>query len=201
MTQRFRFGSAAVLAVLSLSCAKTHLTSTWIDPQTTSLRFQKILVAVMSPDRTVRHSGEDQLVAMIGSGKATASYTLFPDTAAPDKETSLAKIAAAGYDGVVILREVGSDSKVKWVPGTVSYDPVMVSYGPYWSTGWVQTYSPGYLDSKVTIKIEALVYSVKEGKLVWASESETTDPTSARKVVEEIAQGVRSEMRRQGLIP
>jgi hypothetical protein len=200
MIRAFRSGFVAVLFLLSTACAATRLTTAWKDPESTNVAFKKILVAVMTPSQSLRRSTETKLVAMIGSDRATASYSVFPGDKAPDKETALSKIAQDGYDAVVVMREAGSDVKTDYVPGQVGYAPVAVGWGPYWTTGWVQTYTPGYMTSTLIMRIDVIVFDVKKDKAVWLSQSETKDPSSAQKVIEEVVKGVRSEMRRQGFI-
>ena len=97
-----------------------------------------------------------------------------------------------------------------WPPGLVWLEPydlifagpaVAVGFGPYWTSGWVQTYTPGYMTSHVTMRIEVLGFDVKKDKPIWVSTSETKDPTSARTVIEDVVKGVRSDMKKQHLIP
>jgi len=50
------------------------------------------------------------------------------------------------------------------------------------------------------IQMETQVYSMKEGRLVWSGLSESKNPKSAEKLVEEVAGTVAGALRKQGLI-
>jgi hypothetical protein len=59
---------------------------------------------------------------------------------------------------------------------------------------------PGYTTSKKVISIETLVYSIDEDMLLWAGESETTDPKEVRRFVKQLVDAVGKEMRKTGLV-
>lgn len=204
-----RSGFVAVLLLLSCACAPTRVTSIWKDPEAKKVHFEKILVAVMTPDLALRTSSEDQLVMIIGQDRATPSYKLFPGDKAPDKDTAVATIKDAGYDAVLIMKEAGTDVKTEYVSGSVGYSPGYaypyygygMGFGPYWSGGWYQTYSPGYMQTNVTMRTDVIVFDIKKDKAIWASQNETKNPSSARTVIDDIVKTVRSQMKSRKFIP
>jgi hypothetical protein len=51
------------------------------------------------------------------------------------------------------------------------------------------------------VRIETLIYSLENGEeLIWAAQSETFNPRSVTRTVEEIANAVSKELKRDGLI-
>jgi len=50
------------------------------------------------------------------------------------------------------------------------------------------------------VSVETLVYSLRQNKLVWAGQSQTTNPGKVDGFVREIATAAAQEMRKQGLI-
>jgi hypothetical protein len=50
------------------------------------------------------------------------------------------------------------------------------------------------------VSVESLVYSVSQGKLLWAGQSETTNPEDLESFVNELVSAVGSELRKKGLI-
>ena len=202
MPQSVKSLSIALLLAGAAACAGTKLTSAWKDPASSNVRFKKVLVAAMFHDDANRRSAEDQLAAKIGAERVVPSYSMFPGPNPPDKEESLAKIKAAGCDGAVILHGITKETTTTYVPGSVGYSPAVYGgFGGYWGYGWGMTYSPGYVTSETTVKIEALVYDVKQDKLIWASRSETSSPGSLRELIDGVVAATVREMKYQKLIP
>ena len=51
------------------------------------------------------------------------------------------------------------------------------------------------------MNIETLIYRLDNGEeLIWAAQSETFNPSSVNRTVKEIADAVRKQLRRDGLI-
>ena len=51
-----------------------------------------------------------------------------------------------------------------------------------------------------TVSIETLFYSIAEDKLLWAGQSETTNPKDVRKFAKELVDAAGKAMRKDGLI-
>jgi hypothetical protein len=60
---------------------------------------------------------------------------------------------------------------------------------------------PGHVDVYDVIRVEIVIYSLKQNQLVWAGESETVDPAGVDAFVEELVEGTAEELKRQWLIP
>jgi len=189
-----------VLAVLAGGCSATKLTSVWKAPEFTSPpNFQKLLVMYVSREVAQRRAAEERLVSLIGSQKATASYTIIPEDEVRDVEKAKARVQAGGFDGVVAMRAVDVNQKTTYVPGT-TYAPYYASPWGYYGRGWGYAYDPGYVRTDTIYQIETLVYDVAKEKLLWASRSETVSPSSIEKMVEEVAVAVADRMRTEGLV-
>jgi hypothetical protein len=61
-------------------------------------------------------------------------------------------------------------------------------------------YDPGYLLMDRVIRIESTVYSLTTEKLVWSALSETTDPNSSQKIIDDVVRLVIQRMRRMGIV-
>jgi hypothetical protein len=191
------------LALVLTGCAGTKLVSQWRDPATTQLKYAKVLAVMMTPETLTRRSAEDSLVRIIGPEKAVASYTIFPGDKAPEQEAAKARLLADGFDGVVILRPVESRTEVQYVPGTVAYVPTYGSlWGPgYWGHGWGAVYEPGYTTQQTIVRVETVLFDLKKDKLIWASQTESTDPAGLQEMVADIAKATVFAIRKQGLLP
>jgi hypothetical protein len=109
---------------------------------------------------------------------------------------------AAGANAVVMMRVVGQDQRITYVPGQV-ITPRYRGFGPYWGWGWRTVYQPGYLRTETILSVETLVYSLPpddSSQLLWASTSRTTDPAHLGALVTEVANATAREMARAGFL-
>jgi hypothetical protein len=60
---------------------------------------------------------------------------------------------------------------------------------------------PGGVEIYDVIRVEIVIYSLKQNQLVWAGESETVDPSDVESFVEELTEGTAEQLRQQWLIP
>ncbi|HEX6853489.1 MAG TPA: hypothetical protein VF139_18985 [Candidatus Polarisedimenticolaceae bacterium] len=198
-----RIALLSIALALAAGCAATKLVSQWRDPATTQVKFNKVLAVMMSPEMLTRRSAEDSLVRILGPDRTVASYMVFPGEKAPEQEAAKALLREKGFEGVVILRPVDSRTEVQYVPGTVSYAPTYGSlWGPgYWGYGWGSVYEPGYVTQNTIVRVETVVYDLKQDKLIWASQTDSTNPTGLEKMIAEIAEATAFAIKKQGLIP
>jgi hypothetical protein len=90
------------------------------------------------------------------------------------------------------MRVVAVEREATWAPGTWT--------GTYYAYGGWPAYYSGDVQVDTYVRVETNVYSVPDDRLVWASASETTNPSSVRSLVEKTAKAVADEMRKQGLL-
>lgn len=200
MLRFVRVASCAAVLLSTTACATTKLTSTWVAPDAKPLDRQKKVVAVMITEReSSRLAAEDALVkVMTGRGlDAVASYTILPGQLARDTARARAVLAEQGVDAVVAARMIGKEQQTNYTPGTSYYG----STWGYWGYGWGAVYSPGYVTTDQIVTVETLVFSVSQNKLVWAGQSETTNPSNIDAFVGELASVVGGELRKSGLVP
>jgi hypothetical protein len=176
---------AAAMAALLGGCASTQITSAWKDPDLARLPFKKVLVVFQHSDAELRMRLERSMAAEIPN--AVPAHAIFSDAEVRDIEAVKKRVRADGFDSAVIMRIVGVDREVSYVPGRLYSVPGFYHgfYG-YWGYGWRTVYDPGYMRSDRIVTISTNVYSVADDKLVWASQSETFNPTSLRTAVAEV---------------
>ncbi len=132
---------------------------------------------------------------------ATASYSVITEADAKNPDAAKAKIAAAGYDGAIVLRFAKVDKSTTYVPGTTWWGPA--PYGSMWGGwgyGWGMAYDPGYIQRDTIVSLESNVYSVSQDKLLWASRSETMNPDSVEALVKSVVEATVKEMKRQKVL-
>jgi hypothetical protein len=125
------------------------------------------------------------------------AYTLVPQAEIRNKERAKALFEKEGIEGVVVLRPV---AKEKALSGSFTGSPYAGSlWGPgFWGggTGW----GSGYLRTDLILVVETLVYSLEQNKLVWASQSQTMNPTEIGSFIRELGKTIGTEMEKQGLL-
>ncbi len=187
------------------ACATTTFDSTWKAPDAQQVTpVGKTIAAVfVSRDEGKRRAGEDALAADLTArgAQGIAAYTLLPNDQRADGQAAREKLKAAGASGVVVMRVVGRDQKISYTPGYTSAFPAYYGgFGPYWGYGWQTVYDPGYLQTDTVVSVETLVYSLTQDKLLWASESHTTNPSNLSDLVNEVSNAVAKEMSKQGIL-
>lgn len=197
--RRMLFG----LAMLAAGCATTQIQSSWTDPSAESIHFDKVVVFALAKDPATRRIAEDELVRGSPSGRVVASYTFVPDAELGDVEAVKQKVLARGFDGAVVMRPVGTQTRTTVVPGA-PLPPFGSPYSNLWGYygyGWPGAYAPDTVRTDRYVEVETLVYSVSDDKLLWGARSETMNPASVNELVDDVAKAAREDLRKQGLIP
>jgi hypothetical protein len=193
----------AVGLMLSGCGSSTHFTQVWKDDALTQWTFKKVAVAAISPNESIRRTGESQMAASVRAHgvEAEGVSSLMPIEKLKDKDFVQQKLSENNFDALITMRLVAADAKTSYVPGTVTSFPTSY-YSPwgYYGYGWQSVYEPGYMVTNTYVNIETNIYSIKDEKLVWSGMSQSVDPSSAQKLVEEISQEAYYEMQKQGIV-
>lgn len=191
--------SLVCLALLAACAPTTEVLNSWADPSAGQVRFKKMLNVCACKDEAMRRTVEDQLTKRITG--STSSYTILSQDDLQDRESAKAKVQAGGYDGAVVMVLVSVDRTQTYVPGSAYAVPAPYTsmYGG-WGYGWSTYYDPGYVDTDQLVDFNTNVYRVQDEKLIWASRTQTTDPTSVGSMVDEIISANISEMKKQKVL-
>lgn len=191
-------------ALISTSCATTSFNSTWKAPdaQPVQLAGQKVVAFVLTKNEASRRAAEDALAREItaGGGQGVPAYTLVAGNAAPDEAKAKAQIEGAGATGVVVMRPVDTSQEV--VATSTYMGPAYRPYwGGYYGYGWGGAWGGGVdVRTNTIVTVETLVYSLPQNKLIWAGQSNTTNPAKVDAFVRELATAARREMTKAGLL-
>jgi len=74
------------------------------------------------------------------------------------------------------------------------------SFWGYWGQSWTAVYEFGTQTSPRRVAIETLIYSIEQDQLIWAGESETTDPKDVRAFATQLVDAIGEQMRNAGLL-
>jgi hypothetical protein len=193
-------------AVLAAACAATSFVSTWKNPaaEPGNFRGKKVAALIVSKEEGVRYGAEDALARELTARGAVgiAAYSLIPKELIQDKEKAREFLEKADVAGVVAMRVVGQDKQITSSPGGYWGGPAYATFwgAGYYGWGWGGVYSPGYLRTDTIVIVETLVYSLPQNKLVWAAQSETTNPSKVGPFIHELVTRAGAEMKKQGLI-
>ena len=193
----------ALLATLALAgCASTGFQSTWRNPEAQPIRAEgeRVAAVVMAKNEANRRAAEDALAREITAQGAigVAMYTVAPDVA--NEAAARAALEKAGFAGVVVMRPVGSQQEIT-ATSTMYAGPSYAGYwGGYYGYGWGAPWGGTEIRTDTLVSVETLVYSLKQNRLVWGGQSQTTNPSNVESFVREVANSVAKELRREGLI-
>jgi hypothetical protein len=201
-----RLFQVGVLAIGVAACAaSTRFTSTWAQPSAQPLDpNKKVATVMMSRRESQRRSAELAMADEIRSRgiQAVESFNILPGDAVQDTVLVRRVLVEEGVDAVLVMRVVGKEQQMSYTPGTTYYiaGPYYSSTWGYWGYGWGAAYSPGYMTTQRIVSVESLVYSVSQGRLLWAGVSETTNPEDLDSFIRELVRAVGGDLREKGLI-
>ena len=208
MTPTFAARACTALLMLSLAgcTASTKLVNSWKEPDTAPLSLKQgdlVIAMVMSKEETTRRTGEDLLGEELRQRglRPIPSFTLIPTDQVDDKEKAAAAIQDSGAVALIAMRPIAVNKQQTFVPP--SYTGPGGPYGgwgPYYGYGWGAAYSPGYVVTDTVIRLEVLAYDLRQEKLVWAGQSETTNPDSLDDFVRSVVKAAAREMSRAGVL-
>ena len=203
----FMSRAALALSLFTLvGCASTTFTSTWKAPDAQPvgpLKGKKVIAFVLIRNAPAsRREAEDVLARQISlnGAEGVPGYTLVDESQAGNEAQARAAVEKSGAVGVVVMRPLALDASTKSAPPYTGqrYSPY---WGGYYGYGWDGAWGTGSeIRSDLIVKVETLVYSLQQNKLIWAGQSKTTNPSRIDDFVRELAVGVAEEMKKAGLL-
>jgi hypothetical protein len=197
----------ACIAICALSaCATTTFTDTWKAPEQGPLdpHGQRVAAVFISSDEAMRRLAEDALARKLNKYGASgvAGYSLIASEELSNIKEVKERLAAAGVDGIVMLRVIDENKKVTSVYEyrDPAFRPYYWRFSDYWGYGWESPYVPTEVTTTTILRIETLVYSLKRDALLWAGTSRTSERAKVSRLVEEVADAAAREMTEQGLL-
>lgn len=188
--------AVALIATALSACAArpTQVTTTWKDPSATPIQFRKVLAIFVGGDATMRRQIENRLARDVPN--TVASHTVIPDAELADTQRVRSRIAGGGYDGVVVLRLAGVETRAGGETIPTMGDP-SETLADYLRRSPRSALASG---QETVIIMESRLYSVRDGKLVWAGISESFSPLSIGELVDQLVDASVQELREQRLL-
>lgn len=175
-------------------------TSTWASPRQLDFAGRRIAAVVISDDESLRISGEEALArAITAQGpEGVAAYRVIPRQELEDPAKAQAWFERTGVAGVATMRLV-SVEKEKVYSSVVWTTTYYQSFSNYW-TGWETVTPIGRGREDTIVAVETMLYDVADGQLLWASISESTNPTQVGTFIEGLVEAVVEDLQRRGLV-
>jgi hypothetical protein len=193
--------AATAAAVVTLSAQPT-LISPWRAPDASEVSFagKKVAALIITPVDSLRVAGEEALqreLTALGLN-SVATYRIVPKEELQSADRAKVWFEKASVEGVVALRPVSNEKRTVYNP-SIWAGPSYSSLWGYYGYGWGSVYIPGSVDSETIVTVETLIYSVPRNQLVWAAASETRNPKTLQKFVEDLVKEAVKELDKQGL--
>lgn len=195
---------STLACLAALGCATSQIETSWVEPSATPRSFEmhRVLAVALARDGAIRRSAEDAIDAALSStpqgqtGQLSVdpSYRLLEDWELSDVGAARRKVEAAGYDGAVLVSFVSTEQRI--TARTTSYG------GGFWgSYGSSAVWDSGYARTQTILRLQVSIYSLAEDKLLWSGVSRTANPGRIDALIREVAQAVRDDLVKRGLLP
>ncbi len=197
--------AVSVLSAMALAgCTSTSLVNLWKDPEQPRQPLHSVVVVALRKDVTVRRLWEDAFVQSLKSRGVTAtpSYQIFP-TSAPDTAALTEAVKNRGFDALLVVHQLSSETETRYVPGYLSAEPVtyLSPWTGHYYTYFSQTYAPSYVESDRIVRYENELWMTRgQGRLVWSGTTESINPVSAGAVNKEIADVIVPALVKSGVL-
>ena len=187
------------LALVAAGCGtETHFFSTWSsqEAQPVSVAGAQIATVFFNTNESVRREGEDVMVNEVArfGGVSYPSYKILSSDPS-DRERSKKELSKAGVEAVLSMRVIAAERVGTYGPDYFS-GPYYGSLWGYWGYGW----GSGYDYTSLIVRVETMLYSLKDDKLLWAGMSETFDPDDVDSAVKSIARKAIKKMDEEGVL-
>jgi hypothetical protein len=192
--KRLHVAGFIFLILLLAGCASSNITSSWKQPGSPAIYYNKILVigVIREADQSFREQMENHMAGDLRDKgyNAFSSYALYGPHGF-DNMDSLAvynKLRKDSVDGVITIVLLDKEKEKYYVPGHVYYTP----YGPHQNRLWTYYYNmqvriaePGYYQEYTKYFWESNFYDLAKKQLIYSVQTQSFDPSSAQSLAHE----------------
>jgi len=163
--------------------------------------------------------------------KGVPMHTLLASPNPADEAQARAALEGAGVKGLVVMRPSRARKTVVTPPQTYTMPMYNGYWGGYYGYGWngawggsgpygkpqgpehgggspysgysvpLTATTPGTEERVSVVRVEILVYSLKQNRLVWAGETESTEPSNVDSYVMDLVEATAEQLAEVRLIP
>ena len=191
----------ATLFAAAVLAAAPDFKSVWRSPDAAQVSFagKKIAALVITQDDSLRMSGEESLVRELTARgmQAVATYRMAPKEELQSAERARGWFERANVDGVVALRPVSSEKRIAY-DDSLWMSPSYNTFWGYYGYGYSSVVVIGGASRDTVVTVETLIFSVPRNQLMWAAVSETRNPKTLQKFIEDLVKESVKEIQRHG---
>ena len=200
--KRLLLALPAALTAVAVVSAAPDFRSVWKSPDAAGVSFagKKVAALVITQDDSLRVSGEESLVRELTARglQAVATYRMAPKEELQSAERARGWFEKANVEGVIALRPVSSEKRLSY-NDSLWMSPAYNTFWGYYGYGYTSVVVIGGADRDTVITVESLIFSVPQNKLLWAGVSETRNPKTLQKFVEDLVKESVKQLQKQGL--
>ncbi len=190
-------------ALLLGACSSIETTAEWKDPEYQGGAVKSFLVVGVSDNLPARRRFEDEFAAKLqaAGAAANASYRVLGEGVEPSAETVEAYLQGSSEETILVTHLVGSEERSVYTPP--SWQPVPRYYGSYrgyYGTVHDYVYRPGYYTQHEFVQLESNLYRAADGALIWSMQSQSIDPQSVDRLIDELIGLATQRLQAQGLL-
>lgn len=194
-----------IILLLSVSCSKTNLISTWKNQEYTGGYLDSVLLVMVSPDKEDRRIFEGVFEKEFKKHdvQAVSSASVFPTEKEIDKDMVKAEAAERDMTAVFVMYLLSVGEKVIYRPsptGPSMGTMATTMHGYDFHTIQSFVYDPGYQRRKRYVKLESKLYEADTEKLIWSATSETIEPKSTKDVIDHLSKKIMENLKLEQLI-
>ena len=164
-------------------CAtSTRVTGTWMKDQDAEYTFDKIAILGIAHEAAIRKVFEVSLEErMLEKGyPAEAALDFLPPNANEDNlppEIVQSIFKSSGVDAVMTIHLLKVDDSRRFIPDGMLYEPYYVTYtfNEYHAEVYEYVVVSGYFTGELDIFLEANLFDMASGQLIWSAQTETID--------------------------
>ncbi len=203
-----KFPVLSVTIALLASCAATSMIDSWRNPSLTGHRYHKVLVVSIMRNENARRVYEDVISAELGQQGVTAvpGYTLLKKEEKANKEAMERAVQTSGAEGVLTIQTIKVEQQAGYQPGYIEsypnfwYPPAFPTWNLYGYYGSTTYYEPPTTYMYEVATIQANLFDVASGKLIWAATLQSSEPGNLTSVSKDLARLVIEKLVKEGLI-
>ena len=190
-------------AFLLGACSSIETTAEWKDPEYQGGAVESFLVVGVSDNLPARRRFEDEFAAKLqaAGALASASYRVLGEAVEPSAETVEAYLGGGSEETILVTHLLGSEERsVYTAPSWQQVPRYYGSYRGYYGTVHDYVYRPGYYTQHQFVRLETNLYRAADGALIWAMQSQTIDPQSVDRLIDDLIGLAAKRLQAQGLI-
>ena len=184
-------------AIICASCASTKNT-TWLNPEYKGGQINNVVVICASKSDADTREFEDMFTEQLSKAGITATqgYTFLPTEGTLSEKELTAAITEKGIPSAIVTRVLSQKEKVYTSPSV--YPAYYGRFHGYYGHARGYMYS-GDQRTYVESQIEANLYDVASGDLIWSSNQQITDFDSKKKNMKKVTSSITKGLKKINL--